>query len=48
MFTADAVSLFTSYILLWVFLSRGCYILILEIVVVHNMSILLIKHFVKK
>jgi hypothetical protein len=35
-------SLFTSYILLWVFLSSVCYILILEIVVVHNISIFLI------
>jgi hypothetical protein len=35
-------NVFTSYILLWVFLSRVCYILILEIVVVHDISILLI------
>ena len=36
-------SLFASYNLLCVFLSRICYILILEIIVVHNISIILLN-----
>ena len=35
-------SLFASYNLLWVFLWRICYILILEIIAVHNISIILL------